>query len=183
MKKSSTLRWLLQVTGKTKWLVGILIILQAVLSVLSIMFAFALRCIINMAVAGVQKAFWIAIVFMIGILLLQTILAAANRLINEYTKTVVENRFKQKLFSTLLTGKYASVTAVHSGEWMNRLTSDTMVVAEGITQIVPGIISMLVRLIGGNYLAGTTLFLYPGTWWNYYDFTDIWISENFKTFA
>lgn len=148
MKKSSTLRWLLQVTGKTKWLVGILIILQAVLSVLSIMFAFALRHIINMAVAGVQKAFWIAIVFLIGILLLQTILAAANRLINEYTKTVVENRFKQKLFSTLLTGKYASVTAVHSGEWMNRLTSDTMVVAEGITQIMPGIISMLVRLIG-----------------------------------
>ena len=60
----------------------------------------------------------------------------------------MENRFKHRLFSALLTGDYASVAAVHSGEWMNRLTSDTTVVAGGVTQIVPGLIGMLVRLLG-----------------------------------
>ena len=37
---------------------------------------------------------------------------------------------------------------VHSGEWMNRLTSDTVVIAGGTTQIIPGMIGMVVRLIG-----------------------------------
>lgn len=51
------------------------------------------------------------------------------------------------------TGDYASVAAVHSGEWMNRLTSDTTVVAGGVTQIVPGLIGMLVRLLGAAFLS------------------------------
>ena len=60
---------------------------------------------------------------------------------------------KHRLFSALLTGDYASVAAVHSGEWMNRLTSDTTVVAGGVTQIVPGLIGMLVRLLGAAFLS------------------------------
>ena len=90
-----------------------------------------------------MRNFWIAIALLVGILLLQTLLSAVNRFVNEYTETVIENGFKQRLFSALLNGRYASVTAVHSGEWMNRLTSDTMIVAEGVTQIVPGMISCL----------------------------------------
>lgn len=83
-----------------------------------------------------------------GILLGQIMLSAASRFLSEYTSAAVENRFKHRLFSALLTGDYASVAAVHSGEWMNRLTSDTTVVAGGVTQIVPGVIGMLVRLLG-----------------------------------
>lgn len=148
MKQKNILKWILCVTGKVKWLVGILIVIQGILGLNSIVFAFVLRRIINMAVEGAHKEFWIAIVLLIGVLLLQIMLSAVNRFVNEYTEIVIENRFKQGLFSTLLTREYASVTALHSGEWMNRLTSDTTVVADGITQIMPGIISMLVRLIG-----------------------------------
>ena len=148
MKRKGTLKWLLDVTGKVKWLVGILVVIQTVLSVNGIVVAFVLRRIINMAMAGSGKDFWNAIVSLVGILLLQILLSAVNRFMNEYVGAVIENRFKQRMFSALLNGKYASVTAVHSGEWMNRLTSDTTVVAGGITQILPGMISMLVRLVG-----------------------------------
>ena len=148
MKQNNTLKWILRVIRKIKWLVGLLVVIQAVRSAMGIVLAFVLRQIINMAIAGVQKTFWNAIALLAGILLLQVMISALNRFVNEYAETVVENRFKQRLFSMLLTGKYASVTAVHSGEWMNRLTSDTTVVSEGITQIVPGVISMLVKLIG-----------------------------------
>lgn len=148
MKWNSTLKWLLHVTGKVKWLVGFLVVVQSFMSVLGIVFALSLRRFINRAVAGAQKDFWIAVAMLLGILLLQTILSALNRLIDEYARAEVENRFKEKLFSVLLMGEYASVTAVHSGEWMNRLTSDTKIVAEGVTQIVPGMLGMSVRLIG-----------------------------------
>ena len=148
MKQKNTLQWLSIVAGKTKLLVGVLVAIQAVLSVSSIAFAFVLRRIINMAVDGVQGGFWASLALLVGILLGQIVLSATGRFLNEYTSAAVENRFKHRLFSALLTGDYASVAAVHSGEWMNRLTSDTTVVAGGVTQIVPGVIGMLVRLLG-----------------------------------
>lgn len=148
MKQKNTLQWLSIVAGKTKLLVGVLVAVQAVLSVSSIAFAFVLRRIINMAVDGARGGFWASLALLVGILLGQIMLSAAGRFLSEYTSAAVENRFKHRLFSALLTGDYASVAAVHSGEWMNRLTSDTTVVAGGVTQIVPGVIGMLVRLLG-----------------------------------
>ncbi len=148
MKQKHSLQWLSAVTGRAKGLVGLLVVVQTVLSVSSIAFAFVLRRIINMAVDGARGGFWASLALLVGILLGQIVLSATGRFLSEYTSAAVENRFKHRLFSALLTGDYASVAAVHSGEWMNRLTSDTTVVAGGVTQIVPGLIGMLVRLLG-----------------------------------
>ena len=162
MKQRNTLQWLSIVTGKAKLLVGVLVAVQAVLSVSSIAFAFVLRRIINMAVDGVQVGFWASLALLVGILLGQIVLSAASRFLSEYTSAAVENRFKHRLFAALLTGNYASVTAVHSGEWMNRLTSDTTIIAGGVTQIVPGLIGMLVRLFGA---LAAILWLEPRFFW------------------
>lgn len=148
MKQKNTLQWISNVVGKAKLLVGVLVAVQAVLSVSSIAFAFILRRIINMAVQGASTGFRLAFVLLAGVIAAQIVLGAVSHFLSEYTTTTVENRFKQRLFTTLLTGNYASVTAVHSGEWMNRLTSDTTIIAGGVTQIVPGLIGMLVRLFG-----------------------------------
>ena len=162
MNQKNTLQWLSIVAGKTKLLVGVLVAIQAVLSVSSIAFAFVLRRIINMAVDGARGGFWASLALLVGILLGQIVLNAAGRFLSEYTSAAVENRFKHRLFSALLTGDYASVTAVHSGEWMNRLTSDTTIIAGGVTQIVPGLIGMLVRLFGA---LAAILWLEPRFFW------------------
>lgn len=143
-----TLRWISTVAGASKWLVAGLVVLQSLLSLSSICYAFLLRRIINAAVDGNRDVFLLSIVVLICVLCAQILIQAVGRSLNEYTGAVTENRFKARLFSNLLSGDYASVTAVHSGEWMNRLTSDTLVVAGGLTQILPGLIGMLVRLIG-----------------------------------
>ena len=162
MNQKNTLQWLSITAGKAKLLVGVLVAVQAVLSVSSIAFAFILRRIINMAVDGVQGGFWASLALLVGILLGQIVLSAASRFLSEYTSAAVENRFKHRLFSALLTGNYASVTSVHSGEWMNRLTSDTTIIAGGVTQIVPGLIGMLVRLFGA---LAAILWLEPRFFW------------------
>ena len=162
MKQKHTLQWISTVTSRAKGLVGLLVVVQTVLSVSCIAFAFVLRRIINMAVDGVQGGFWASLALLVGILLGQIVLSAAGRFLSEYTSAAVENRFKQRLFVALLTGNYASVTAVHSGEWMNRLTSDTTIIAGGVTQIVPGLIGMLVRLFGA---LAAILWLEPRFFW------------------
>ena len=162
MKQKHTLQWLSAVTGRAKGLVGLLVVVQTVLSVSSIAFAFVLRRIINMAVQGASTGFRSAFVLLVSVIAAQIALSAASRFLSEYTSAAVENRFKHRLFSALLTGNYASVAAVHSGEWMNRLTSDTTVVAGGVTQIVPGLIGMLVRLFGA---LAAILWLEPRFFW------------------
>ena len=162
MKQKHTLQWLSAVTGHAKGLVGLLVVVQTMLSVSSIAFAFVLRRIINMAVDGARGGFGASLALLVGILLGQIVLSAAGRFLSEYTSATVENRFKHRLFSALLTGDYASVTAVHSGEWMNRLTSDTTIIAGGVTQIVPGLIGMLVRLFGA---LAAILWLEPRFFW------------------
>ena len=162
MKQKNTLQWLSIAAGKAKLLVGVLVAVQAVLSVSSIAFAFILRRIINMAVQGAPTGFRSSFVLLAGVIAAQIALGATGRFLSEYTTTTVENRFKHRLFSALLTGDYASVTAVHSGEWMNRLTSDTTIIAGGVTQIVPGLIGMLVRLFGA---LAAILWLEPRFFW------------------
>ena len=146
--QKNTLLWLSRVAGASKWLVAGLVAVQSLLSLSSILYAFLLRRIINAAVEGNRDVFFVSIGVLVGVLCAQILMQAVSRFLNEYTSATVENKFKTRLFSNLLAGDYASVTAVHSGEWMNRLTSDTVVVAGGVTQIVPGFIGMLVRLIG-----------------------------------
>ena len=102
MKQKNTLQWLSIVAGKTKLLVGVLVAIQAVLSVSSIAFAFVLRRIINMAVQGAPTGFRAAFVLLASVIAAQIALGAAGRFLSEYTSAAVENRFKHRLFSALL---------------------------------------------------------------------------------
>ena len=59
----------------------------------------------------------------------------------------MENLFKERLTDALLAGDYQRISAIHSGEWMNRLTNDAVVVANGYAEIVPGLTGMAVKLV------------------------------------
>lgn len=78
----------------------------------------------------------------------QIALRAVLRFLEEYAKATYENAFKSRLFAGLLTHNYGAVTATHSGEWMNRLTSDTVVVSNGLATIVPGVAGMVTKMAG-----------------------------------
>jgi ATP-binding cassette subfamily B protein len=157
-----TLRWLWNVVGRNKWNILWLMLVQMVLGISSVAAAWIMRGMIDQAVARQLPLFWR---YSLGLILLTAVqlgLRAVVRFLVEFTKSTAENTLKQRLLTTLLYKDYASVTAVHSGEWMNRLTSDTVVVAEGLTSIVPDVAEMLVRLIGALALI---FYLIPGIVW------------------
>lgn len=143
-----TLLWMSNVAGRAKLYIGVLLLVQAVLGISSVFYAMFLRKIVNSAVAGERESFFAAIIAFVGLVIFQLALRAVNRFLQELTRAALENRFKERLFSALLTRDYASVTKIHSGEWMNRMTSDTVVVADGLAQILPGVAGMAVKMIG-----------------------------------
>lgn len=144
---SKTLRWLYKVTGKNKIYILLLLIVQAVHGGSGVLYALLLRDIVDNAVDQNVDGFWHYVILTAVLVASQLLMRAAMRFLREYSHAGIENVLKRRLFDQLLRKDYASVSAVHSGEWLNRLTSDTVVVANGFVDILPGIVSTLVKLI------------------------------------
>ena len=146
--RSNTLAWLRKVTGRKKGYLLILLILQVTLGISSVGYALQLRNLVNAAVSGEVLLFWQAVAGLAFLLLFQVVVRAVNRFVEEVSRSSLENCLKGRLFASLLSRDYASVTQIHSGEWMNRLTSDTVVTADGLTYILPGVAGMAVKMVG-----------------------------------
>ena len=65
----------------------------------------------------------------------------------EVSKASFENCFKNRMLETLLKRDFLRISAVHSGEWLNRLTNDTVVVANAYVEIIPGMAGMMVKMV------------------------------------
>lgn len=156
--QKNTLLWLARVAGREKLCIAGLLLLQAVLGGGGVLYALLLRWLVNSAAGGDRSGFFRAAGLTAALAAAQIALRAAGRFLRERTRAGVENRFKARLFSRLLRKDYAAVTAVHSGQWMNRLTSDTVIVADGLTDILPDLAGMAARLLGA---AGAIIALEP----------------------
>ena len=157
-KRKSTLSWLNRIAGRNRYYVATLVLSQALLGATGVMYAFLLRSLIDEAVAGRREGVLHNAVLLIALVLLQLLLRALGRFLKEFSAADLENRLKERLFSKLLRKDYAAVTALHSGEWMNRLTNDTAVVARSATNILPNLAGYSVRLVGA---VGALIFLEP----------------------
>ncbi len=145
--KTGTLRWLYAVPGRKKLYILALTAAQACYGVSGVLYALLLRRIVDTAVGGDRPGFWRYLLLTCLLVVAQLAVRALIRWMNEKTKSVMENAFKGRLTETLLHREYSAVSAVHSGEWMNRLTSDTVVVAEGYAEILPGLAGMAAKII------------------------------------
>ncbi|MBQ1632283.1 MAG: ABC transporter ATP-binding protein [Clostridia bacterium] len=145
--KQSARRWLYTVPGNRKWYIVALTLVQALLGGSGVLYALLLRGVVDAAVGGSRTAFWQNLILIIALAAGQLLLRAVVRWLTELTKSTFENTFKKRLTETLLKKDYLRVSAVHSGEWMNRLTNDTVVVANDYAEIIPGLVGMAVRLV------------------------------------
>lgn len=146
--RKSVHRYIDEVVGAKKVYILILLLIQSALGVSSVLYALFLRDIVDGAVAHDFAAMVRSMCAFAGLVVCQLALRALSRHMSELACSTYENAFKSRLFGELLSRDFGSVTAIHSGEWMNRLTSDTAVVADGLASIVPGVAGAAVRIVG-----------------------------------
>ena len=146
--RRSALKWLYDVPGRKKLYILALVATQGTLSGLGVLYALLLRGVVDSAASGSQSGFARYLVLAVLLIVTQLILRAFFRWMNEFARSGIENVFKARITDTILRKDYLRVSSVHSGEWLNRLTNDTVVVANGFTEIPPGIFGMAVKLLG-----------------------------------
>lgn len=145
--KNNALNWLYTVPKKKKWYIAALMLVQALNGASGVLYALLLRNIVDSAVSHNSSEFWLQVALIIALVIGQIAVRAVIRWLNELSKATFENIFKSRLMHNILHKDFASVNAVHSGEWLNRLTNDTVVVAESYVEILPGLAGMVVKLI------------------------------------
>lgn len=145
---NDTFKYLKDISKDKRSYFFILIVVQILQGLSSVVFALLLRSVIDSAIAHDKTLLIRNISLFISLILLQIILSSLIRYYNELSKASLENASKSRLFKQILNRDYSYISSIHSAEWMNRLTSDTVVVSTGLTEIVPGILGMMAKLIG-----------------------------------
>lgn len=143
-----TLKWIGKVLNKRIWLIVLIGILQSALAISSIAFALFMRDAIDSATDHNPQAFFEAVILLIILILGQIVLRWMERYFADDTFAVIENRLRQNAFHGIMKADYGKMKEYHTGELMNRITSDSAVVTDGAVTLFPSLLSMIVRILG-----------------------------------
>jgi ABC-type bacteriocin/lantibiotic exporter with double-glycine peptidase domain len=147
-QNKDAISWLMLRSKKQNFKMALLIIANAVFSVLSILFAFAIKEIIDSATKYQDINRLISYSVAIGVIvILQFVFRIITNALLEHIRGKLEMDYKTHIFSSILEKKQDKISLYHSGELMNRLTADVAIVADGMSSIVPLIVASVVRLI------------------------------------
>ncbi len=149
MKDGVTLKWIkagMKGQGAALAFVLVFCVAQAALAVL---FALAVREIINAATA--ENAAYAHIVrcsvLLAATVCLQCALKLTLGFMRENMRTRTEISLRKRAFRAVLGGRYGEIAKYHSGDILNRVFTDASIVADGASAILPSLASAASRLI------------------------------------
>lgn len=87
-------------------------------------------------------------VILISLTVAQLVIRILSRVLTFNVSAKLEIRMKQDLFNHIIRKKYDRISEIHTGELLNRITSDVSVVVSSIISIIPNIVYFLVKLVG-----------------------------------
>lgn len=145
----NALKWIYKYTGLQLLWVVFLSVLTGAISLGFIWLALVSSEILDIATGAAEGNIWFSILKIVFIIALQGGLNIlyCNILIRAMGK--IDIKIKQGLFNCLLNKKWTKINEYHSGELLNRFTSDVDIIINGVVTIVPSGIALGTRLIAG----------------------------------
>ncbi len=167
-KDGVVLKWVFKVSGPALWWTVLFTVLRILQGASCIYYAYIMGQVINCAQYGLKDDFFKNLWLFIGLVIITLIFQASGRYLAEKSKSILEKSFRVHAFSELLQRDYARISRTHTGEWMNRITSDCNVVTQAVSTIVPEVAGMLVRMLGAFFalvqiVPNISLILIPST--------------------
>lgn len=142
-----TVRWIIKVS-KGSWLfVFCYAVLSAALSFFGILTAYGVKNVTNGAVGLDLAMLRKGGLQLLALVLLQLGLKVFNNNIYERAKAKIEIKIRTRVFERILHKDYSQISKHHSGDLLNRLTSDVQTICNGVTSLIPNITALLTKLI------------------------------------
>lgn len=150
MKKNlTTNRWIYKHTKPFIPQIVFVSILNIVASLAYIFLAKLSQQIVDTAGDNSTHTFMIGSILLFGLILLHIIIEAAVSVVTTSVATKMNISLKNYMFTSLMKKKYVDISYYHSGDLLNRFSSDVEVVVNGSIRLIPSLISMLTKIIAG----------------------------------
>lgn len=159
MKESQGLKWIIENSRGYRGKIVALSLFNVFLAVAST----ALAVVSKYAIDSAQKAaeaqnvtareHYIHMIIVFGMIIFAIIvgrlfLRIYNQSLTIRTQAGLEMEMRSDLFSGILTKKYEKINGYHSGELMNRITSDLKIISDGMTNIIPDMLYYITQFLG-----------------------------------
>ncbi len=144
-----TLNWIIKHTKRFIPVVAVITFFTAVIALSGVLLPLISKKMLEIATGDAVGNFWVYAVLMLTVVLLQIILSGVDTVLKAYANGKLTISIRDYLFSVLSRKKYSRVSEYHSGDILNRFTSDADVVISSMINLIPQIASMFTRLIGG----------------------------------
>lgn len=155
MKKNGTIKWIYKCSKRYLWMVGLLTIISMAISGSFILIAVVSKKILDIATKSTTGSILNTCVFLFGIIAFQAVANIISNNCRVRSQAKIENSMKEYLLTTLLHKEYQEIITLHSGELMNRFTSDIEIVAGGIVGFIPQMFSLFTKIIAGIWVLFT----------------------------
>lgn len=162
MKKKSdnfaVLKWIYRCTGRYLPLTLLVSLIAAVIAWSSVWLALITRDVLDTATGAAEgslKKSGILLFIVIGV---QVLLSAAQSVLNAYSNGRQTIALRNRLFGVLCKKRYSDICCYHSGDILNRFTSDTEVLVTATVSVIPNTISIVTKIVAG---IGTMIFMNP----------------------
>lgn len=151
----TALRWIIRKSKPQLPCIIMLVVIYAILAVIGVYVAVASKYLVNAATGSdpnyannpLDGVIHYGIIFGI-IVFVDITFSLLQRIFVFRISAKLEISYKTDLFQQILEKEFSDVSAYHSGELLNRLTSDISTITGAIVTIVPKITFMIVKLMG-----------------------------------
>lgn len=159
MKETSGLKWIRKNLKKHTWAIIVLSVSNMILALVTTILALASKYAIDAAQNAANatsedvRMEYIKLIIVFGVAILAII--TGRMLLRIYTQSLaikvqakMEMELRSRLFQDILSKKFECINTYHSGELMNRLTSDIKIITDGLTTIVPNLLYFITQFLG-----------------------------------
>lgn len=148
MLDSDTNKWIIKKARPQLLSIVIISIIFGGMAYLGVAVATLSRGIVDSAVNSDIGGIVFYAVILVSLTVAQLAVRIVSRVLDFNISAKLEISMKQSLFESIIRKKYEKISDIHTGELLNRITSDVSVVVSSIISIVPNLVYFIVKLVG-----------------------------------
>ena len=152
MKKENnkaTLKWIYARTKRFLPAVAVTSLISAFTAVSYVLLALITKRVLDIATKDAAGSLAAAGTALFAVIAVQVILSACQSLLNAYVNGRLTLSLRSYLFTLICRKRYSQISRYHSGDILNRLTSDVDVVVSSSVSIIPSVVSTVAKITAG----------------------------------
>lgn len=147
LKDRDAIKWIFNV-AKGSWLsIGMYALLSAGLAYFGVLTTYGSKDIVNGAANQDLALLKRGALILLSLVLIQIVLKIAGNNLYERARAKIEIKIRTRIFNSIMHKDYSRLSMHHSGDLLNRLTNDVQTICNGVTGMIPGLVTLVTKLI------------------------------------